>query len=120
VGEEAVRPVSVPEDVHEHEVDERQQHRVEHEPELAERRVEVLRLELRARQLEGELAPPPQLAHVRPDRRQADAVRFVDVGVEVPFELALVLGVTRGDDRLRGARLVRACLDLGAHGWFRG
>ena len=41
-------------DVDEHEVDAGEQQRVEHQPELAEQRVEVLRAQLRARQLDRE------------------------------------------------------------------
>ena len=69
------------EDVDEQEVDERQQQRVEHQPQLPEHRVEVLRAQLRARSSNGELAPPPQLVHVGAQRRQPDAVRLVDVAL---------------------------------------
>ena len=59
------RLAAAAQDVDEDEVDARQQQRVEHEPELPEHGVEVLRAQLRPRQLERELAPPPHLAQVR-------------------------------------------------------
>ena len=66
-------------DVDEDEVDERQQQRVEHQPQLPEDGVEVLLAQLRAGELDRELAAPPQLAHVGAQGRQADGMRLVDV-----------------------------------------
>ncbi len=72
-------PLRRAQDVDEDEVHARQQQRVEDQPQLPEHRVEVLRPQIGARHLEQELAPPPQLAHVRAERRQTDAMRLVDV-----------------------------------------
>jgi hypothetical protein len=56
-----------------------------------------------ARHLVGELAALPQLAEVRAQRRQAYAMRLVDVALGVELVLAPVLRPgSRGCRRLRG------------------
>ena len=76
--------VAVPagaDDVDQQEVDERHQQRVEHQPQLPEGRVEVLLAQLRPGELERELAPPPDLVHVRVQRRQPHGVGHEDVAL---------------------------------------
>ncbi len=51
-------------DVDEREVHDPKHHRVEDQPQLAERRVEVLSPQVRARELDEELAPLPESAEV--------------------------------------------------------
>ena len=77
-------------DVDEDEVDERHQQRVEHQPQLPEGRVEVLLAQLRARQLDRELAAPPQLADVRAQGRQPDGMRDEDVALARELVFAAV------------------------------
>ena len=103
VGEELDAAGARPQDVDQHEVHAGQQQRVEDQPELPEQRVVVLRAQVGPRQLERELAPPPQLAHVRAERRQADAVRLVDVphGRELVGALVL-LGIGDGGGQGQG------------------
>ena len=107
VGEEHRPAAVVAQDGDEQEVDARQQQRVEQQPQLAQRGVEVLRPQRRAGHLEGELAPAPELVQVGAHRRQAGLVGLVDValGVELvlqqaPVLLGLVLDA-RGHQRSR-------------------
>ena len=83
-------PVVV-QDVDEQEVDEAEEQGVEDQPQLTEGRVEVLRAQVRARELDGELAPAPQLLDVRHERRQPHAVRLVHVAPRI--ELLLTRGI---------------------------
>ena len=80
------------EDVDEEEVDRGVEQRVQHQPELAEGRLVVLRLELGAGQLTDEGPPLPELAEVPPERRQTGPVRPVDV----VLAQVLVLGGRHG------------------------
>src|SRR6478672_1679218 len=64
VGEELIRVLVVVQDVHQQEVDEAQEQRVQDQPQLPEHGVEVLGAQVGARQLDRELAPAPQLLHV--------------------------------------------------------
>ncbi len=77
--EEDRSPPAASDDVDEREVDDPQHHRVEDQPELTEGGVEVLRAEVRARELEEELAPRPESTEIRAERGQPDPVRLVDV-----------------------------------------
>src|SRR5215216_2071018 len=90
VGEEARAVGAAAQDVDEDEVDAREHQRVEHQPELPEHRVEVLRAQLRPRQLDRECSPAPRLADVRPQRRQTHEMRLVDVVLLREVVLALV------------------------------
>jgi hypothetical protein len=56
----------------------RQEQRIQHPPELAEHRVEVLRLEFRPGQVNREAAPLGHRAPVRPQRRQPVHMRLMD------------------------------------------
>ncbi len=76
-------------DVDQGEVDDAQHHRVEDQPELAERRVEVLRPQVRAGELIEELAARPERPEVRADGRQPDLVRLVDVVVAAELVAAV-------------------------------
>jgi hypothetical protein len=78
-------------DPHEHEVGEHEEERVDDEPQLPEDRVVVLFAQVRPRQLDGELAAPPRGPKVRPERRQADSVRLVDV----PLRELVLAGAAR-------------------------
>ena len=91
VGEVAGAARAAAQDVHQHEVDARQEQRVEDQPELPEDGVEVLRPQLRARELERERAPAPDLADVRPERRQPHDVGLVDVVLRREFVLGAVM-----------------------------
>jgi hypothetical protein len=81
VREEVAAARAAAQDVHQQEVDERQQQRVDDQPELPEDRVEVLRAQVRARQLEGEVAPLPERAQVRADGREPHLVRLVHLAL---------------------------------------
>ncbi len=81
VGEEDRPTSAAANDVDQGEVDDAQHHRVEDQPELAQRRVEVLRAQVRAGELVEELAARPERPEVRAERRQPDLVRLVDVVV---------------------------------------
>src|SRR5436305_5197589 len=81
----------------------------------------MLRLELRAGQLECALAALPALSRVRHERRQADPVRLVDVVLYLPLDLVLGRGARPLGLALDGPRyggVVRTGLDLGAHWGF--
>ena len=116
VGEEPRAARSAAQDVDEDEVDAREHQRVEHQPQLPEHRVEVLRAQPRARQLERERAPSPRFPDVREQRRQPDEVRLVDVmhlGEVVLAVVRVVRGGGHGVSRCymmggRPARVIRA------------
>jgi hypothetical protein len=79
VREEDRPPSAATDDVHQREVDDPKHDRVENQPELPEGRVEVLGAQVRARELEEELAARPERAEVGAEGRQPDLVRLVDV-----------------------------------------
>src|SRR3954447_4418418 len=93
VREELVGVPVVVQDVDEQEVDEPEQQRIEDQPELPERRVEMLGAQVGARQLDREFAPPPELLDVRDHRRQPDAMGLVHVPPGGELVLALARGV---------------------------
>ena len=109
MGEEDGSPVAASDDLDEEKEREREEQRIQDEPELAEDRVEVPALHVGPRELDDELPPSPDLAHVRPERRQPDSVRLVDVPlgsvvvVALPFlfgDRAHVLSAFRRDTDL--------------------
>src|SRR5436305_15320505 len=82
----------------------------------------MLRLELRAGQLECALAALPELSRVRDERRQADPVRLVDVVLDLPLDLVLgdsARPVGLALDCPRNSGVVGAGLYLGAHSGSR-
>ena len=109
-------------DLDEREVDEAEEQRVEDEPNLAERRVEVLAAQVGPGELECELPPAPELAKIGLERREADLVRLVDVmlgrklarpmwigdrGHRVQVSRCLsrsVMSTLSSGDRMRGSR----------------